>query len=93
MGSPGAGSPASALPPARKPSFHVQLGAFGDEETAKATFEQVKKKGFDATFLAPDEQFEMYRVTMGPYSEEPEANRIARQLNELDFPCFVIESP
>ena len=94
-GSPGAdaGQVPSAGNAAPPPTFQVQLGAFGDEETAQTTFDQLKAKGYAPRLLAPDDQFEMFRVTMGPYADENEANRIARQLNELDFPCFVIESP
>ena len=93
VGQASAETAATTIPPRKQPSFQVQLGAFGDQEAAQATFEQLKAKGFTAQLLLPDDQFEMYRVTMGPYADENEANRIARQLNELDFPCFVIQSP
>jgi len=81
-----------AVPIVAKPEFHVQLGAFGDEETARSTIDALKKKGYEATCTAPDEQYEMYRVLMGPFSHESEAESLAHKLNELDFPCFVIES-
>ncbi|HOY66864.1 MAG TPA: SPOR domain-containing protein [Candidatus Ozemobacteraceae bacterium] len=80
------------VPVVTKPRFHVQLGAFGDEETARSTGDALKKKGFDAAIMAPDDQYEMYRVLMGPFDREDEAEALARKLNELDFPCFVIES-
>lgn len=81
-----------AVPIVATPRFHVQLGAFGDEETARATIEALKKQGHVATFTTPDDQYEMYRVLMGPFAQEAEAEALARRLNELDFPCFVVES-
>ncbi|MFZ2956497.1 MAG: SPOR domain-containing protein [Candidatus Ozemobacteraceae bacterium] len=87
-------APASTPAPSRPPStFLVQLGAYGDEESARATFDQLKKKGFDATLASPSEQFEMFRVFLGPFNTESEAEKLSRRLNELDLPCFVIESP
>lgn len=78
--------------PKPNPVFLVQLGAFGDEESARTVFHRLKSLGFVANLAAPDEQFEMYRLLMGPFSSENEAEGISRKLNELDFPCFVIES-
>lgn len=85
-------TPGEVVPIVAKPQFHVQLGAFGDEETARATIEALQKHGHVATFSAPDDQYEMYRVLMGPFLQETEAESLAHKLNELDFPCFVIES-
>lgn len=85
-------TPGEVVPIVATPLFHVQLGAFGDEETARTTVEALKKHGHVATFTAPDDQYEMYRVLMGPFAQEAEAEALARRLNELDFPCFVVES-
>lgn len=85
-------TPGTAVPIVAEPQFHVQLGAFGDEETARATVDALKKHGHVATLAAPDDQYEMYRVLMGPFTQESEAESLAHKLNELDFPCFVIES-
>ncbi len=85
-------TPGEIVPIVATPRFHVQLGAFGDEETARTTVEALKKHGHVATFTAPDDQYEMYRVLMGPFAQEAEAEALARRLNELDFPCFVVES-
>jgi len=76
-----------------KATFMVQLGAFADEESTKETLDRLKKSGFTASTSAPDEQYEMYRLFMGPFADEAEAESLSRKLNELDFPCFVIESP
>ncbi|HNW33379.1 MAG TPA: SPOR domain-containing protein [Candidatus Ozemobacteraceae bacterium] len=81
-----------AVPIVAKPLFHVQLGAFGDEETARSTIDALKAKGYVASCSAPDDQYEMYRVLMGPFDRESEAESLAHKLNKLDFPCFVIES-
>ncbi|MBF0543502.1 MAG: SPOR domain-containing protein [Candidatus Riflebacteria bacterium] len=75
-----------------KTLFTVQLGAFVDEETAKKAFSQITTKGYVASMTVPNDEFEMYKVFLGPFSNEKEANKIANELNESDFPCFVIES-
>ncbi|HOT29406.1 MAG TPA: SPOR domain-containing protein [Candidatus Ozemobacteraceae bacterium] len=85
-------TPGEVVPIVATPRFHVQLGAFGDEETARTTVEALRQQGHVATFTVPDDQYEMYRVLMGPFAQEAEAEALARRLNELDFPCFVVES-
>lgn len=87
------GAAAHATEAAAPPAFYVQLGAFGDEESARLAQERARKKGFMATLTPPNEQYEMFRLTIGPFADEAAAEKIARQLNELDFPCFVLESP
>ena len=76
-----------------QPEFFVQLGAFADEPSAQDAQIRLRKNGFTATLKTPDEQYEMFRLVLGPFTQESQAGDTARQLNELDFPCFVIESP
>lgn len=75
-----------------KQFYMIQLGAFGDEESARQSYQRLTKLGFKASIALPDDQYELYRLLMGPFSSEGEADSLARKLNELDFPCFVIES-
>ena len=88
--------PVAALRPTEeimpKRFFMIQLGAYGDEESARAAYQKLAGLGFKGSISLPDEQFELYRVVMGPFTSEPEAESLARKLNELEFPCFVIES-
>lgn len=90
---PSSPQPAVIEEPEAPPTFFVQLGAFGDEDSAKLAMERLEKKGMVASLTIPNEQYEMYRLLMGPFRAESEAEKTARQLNELDFPSFVIESP
>jgi cell division septation protein DedD len=83
-------SPPSPPPP---PSYIVQVGAFGDEESARDTMQRIRDVGFETILSEPSEQFDMFRLLMGPYASELEAEKAARQLNELEFYAFVIESP
>ncbi len=80
---------ATSLP---KNEFFVQIGAFSDENSANEIYSLLKKESIDATLLKPDEQFEIYRLVVGPYSTEGEAESKAEQLNEIGFPCFVVEA-
>lgn len=76
--------------PASK-GFFVQIGAFGDEPSAMEIYNLLKKEGVEATLLKPDEQFEIFRLVVGPYPSEKKAEEKAEQLNAIDFPCFVVE--
>lgn len=82
----------ATLPGPLKPVFLVQLGAFGEEEAALEAQTRLRKKGYVASLTTPNEEYEMYRLLLGPFSEEKQADDTARKLNEMDFPCFVIES-
>ena len=75
-----------------KNNFFVQIGAFSDDASANEIYTLLKKENIDATLLKPDEQFEIYRLVVGPYSTENEAESKAEQLNEIGFPCFVVEA-
>ncbi len=86
-----AGASPTPLVPA-KPVYLIQLGAFGEEQAAVDAQAKLRKKGYVASLTVPSEEFELYRLLLGPFSEEKQADETARKLNEMDFPCFVIES-
>lgn len=73
--------------------YIVQLGAFSNEETARAAYKSLVSKGYFPDFAEPDDEYEIYRVSLGPYQSEKEANKVSENLNSLDFSCFVVESP
>ena len=73
--------------------FFVQLGAFADEASAREVFNQLVADGFSPTLAEPDQQYEIYRILVGPFASEKEAEDKAQKLNELEFHCFVIEAP
>lgn len=75
-----------------KIEFFVQIGAFSDEPSANEIYNLLKKENIPATLLKPDKQYEIYRLVTGPYSTESEAEKKAEQLNEIGFPCFVVEA-
>jgi cell division septation protein DedD len=75
-----------------KNMFYVQIGAFTDEASANEIFGLLKKESIEAILLKPDEQFEIYRLVVGPYETEKIAEDKAEQLNEIGFPCFVVEA-
>ena len=83
---------ATPVPSLPKNEFFVQIGAFSDEPSANEIYSLLKKEGIDATLLNPDEQFEIYRLVVGPFATENEAESKAEQLNEIGFPCFVVEA-
>ena len=85
-----AGTEVAAQP---QPRFYVQLGAFADEASAREVFNQLEAENFGPTLAEPDEQFEIYRIFVGPYASEAAAEDIAEKLNTLEFHCFVIEKP
>lgn len=74
------------------PLFFVQLGLFGDEDSARKYLETIRKEGYNPTLQPPDDRIEMYRLVLGPFATEHQAESISRKLNELEFPSFVLES-
>jgi len=74
------------------PTFMVQLGAFGDKDSAEAYCRKISEMGFSVKIALPDTQYEMFRLLAGPFKSEKEAETFARKLNELEIPSFVIES-
>lgn len=72
--------------------YYVQIGAFEDEKSANEIYTLLKNEKIDAILLNPDEQFEIYRLVVGPYETENIAENKAEQLNEIGFPCFVVEA-
>ena len=80
-------------PEERTGNFLVQLGAFADKASAMIVFESMVAKGFSPKLSEPDSQFEIYRISIGPFITETEAEEMSEKLNSLDFHCFVIESP
>jgi cell division septation protein DedD len=74
-----------------KPEFYVQLGAFEDEASASEIFNFLKDNDFEPILKAPNEQLEIYRVVVGPFTSEADADYRAEKLNELGLPCFVVE--
>ena len=84
--------PVQAVPVPVNTGYFVQIGAFSDEESANEIYNLLKKESIDAKLLKPDEQFEIYRLVVGPYVTENEAEDTAEKLNEIGFPCFVVEA-
>jgi len=75
-----------------KTQFFVQLGAFADEGSATEVYEQMIAEGFSPTLAPPDENYELFRIFVGPFNSSSQAEEVAQSLNELEFHCFVIES-
>ncbi len=72
-------------------NYQVQLGAFADRKSAQAAVEELQNHGFVPQLSEPDADFEIYRIAIGPFNSETEAERIVEKLNSLDFHSFVVE--
>lgn len=72
--------------------FTVQLGAFAEREAAQVTYERLVEAGFEPDLSEPTGQFEIYRISFGPFSDEHEAESLSQKLNSLEFHSFVLES-
>lgn len=90
-GRPEADDPPVVVRPTR---YEVQLGAFGDEESARETINAVAARvGVRGELLPPATPEDLFRVVVGPFATEAEADAMAVRLNAADFPSFVVESP
>ncbi len=78
--------------PVQFKNFMVQLGAFADRKSAEEAIEALKAQGFSPQLSEPDSEFEIYRVAVGPFNTESEAERTVDKLNSLEFHSFVVES-
>jgi hypothetical protein len=76
----------------RKGNFIVQVGAFAEEAEARKTIEKLKASGFEPKLEEPDENSEIYRILIGPFNNENEAEVTSEQLNNQDFHSFVLEA-
>ena len=68
-----------------KPVYYVQMGSFTDEASAAEIFKMLKDIGSEPILKNPDEKSEFYRVLIGPFNSEADADYKAEKLNELDL--------
>jgi rare lipoprotein A len=75
-------------------AYCVQVGAFGEEEKARALRSRLAPRYDDvyisAVQMRPDR---MYRVRVGPYAERTRAETRAGELSELGLHAVVTEEP
>lgn len=75
-------------------AYCVQVGAFGEEEKARALRARLAGD-YDEVYISPVERppDRMYRVRVGPYAERERAESCAARLAELGLPAVVTEEP
>jgi rare lipoprotein A len=75
-------------------AYCVQVGAFGEEDKARALRSRLAAK-YDDVYISPVQTRleRMYRVRVGPYPERNRAETCAVELSELGFPAVVTEEP
>jgi cell division septation protein DedD len=70
--------------PLDSPGFVLQVGAMGQEGNADALSNELRKKNFSAfVFHRGTDPF--YRVAVGPYTDEPAAIRIQKDLEQEGY--------
>ncbi len=69
------------------PVWRVQVGAFTEPERAASLADEMRKRGLSAIVEAVDI---FYKVRVGNFSSQAEAERVAGQLAGEGFPTFVI---
>ena len=74
--------------------YEVQVGAFEQEDYAKAVLDQVQD-WFPKAYLTPRQSPDgpYYRVRIGPFTDKPTAQRIARGLTRGGHRVFLDEVP
>ena len=75
-------------------TYCVQVGAFGEEDKARALRARLAGK-YDDVYISPVQTRadRMYRVRVGPYAERNRAETCAVELSELGLPAVVTEEP
>jgi cell division septation protein DedD len=85
-GQPSSLSSESASQPPRKPFYSVQLGAFKNEDRAKALTKKFREKGYDA-FTQPGvtkDRSPIYRVLVSQYEERKAAQKLAGEIQSRE---------
>lgn len=78
------------LPPAEETRYAVQVGAFGNEESARTAATRLTRAGYPAR-IEVDRQARTYRVMTGSFETEEGAQEALREIRAEGFPeSFVV---
>ena len=72
-----------------KVGFTVQVTAVRSREDAEAMLEQLLSDDYPAYLLEPNAPAELYRVRVGQYQDQKEADDMQRRLEEAQFPAWI----
>ena len=72
-----------------KVGFTVQVTAVRSREDAEAMLEQLLSDDYPAYLLEPKSPAELYRVRVGQYQDQKEADDMRRRLEEAQFPAWI----
>jgi len=72
-----------------KVGFTVQVTAVRSREDAEAMLEQLLSDDYPAYLLEPNAPAELYRVRVGQYQDQKEADDMRRRLEEAQFPAWI----
>jgi hypothetical protein len=72
-----------------KVGFTVQVAAVRSREDAEAMLEQLLSDDYPAYLLEPKSPAELYRVRVGQYQDQKEADDMRRRLEEAQFPAWI----
>lgn len=71
-----------------KSFYFVQCGVFSVKDTAEEEGQKLKRLGYNYTILAPEDDIEIYRLCLGPFKSELEADEAVKKLNSLGYAAF-----
>ena len=72
-----------------KVGFTVQVTAVRSRQDAEAMLEQLRSDDYPAYLLEPNAPAELYRVRVGQYQDQKEADDMQRRLEEAQFPAWI----
>ena len=72
-----------------KVGFTVQVTAVRSRADAEAMLEQLLSDDYPAYLLEPNAPAELYRVRVGQYQDQKEADDMRRRLEEAQFPAWI----
>jgi cell division septation protein DedD len=73
-----------------EPHFAIQVGAFGDADSARSVAAHLRDSGYPVHILQPESD-DRWRVRVGPVEGRDEANRVAMRLKtEEQLPTWVL---
>lgn len=75
------------------PTWYLQAGAFASHDNARRLAARVKSQGLDKVFIAPtDTSTMLYRVRIGPFASNADADNAQRLLTAAGIPSDMLEN-
>ncbi len=71
---------------------YIQLASTSNQSWAQARVDELRGANLNARVLMPNENYDRYRVVLGPYPNRQDADNIGRRLGQPYFIIFLADT-